>query len=114
MGLKGRLKHLQKVARGELESFPLLDGTLYFYDRLESAKDLFLHIYDCRLGRDAEPPEVLRYVCRAKEPEAVLERFLPKNPSQADMSLADIYDVDVLANERRLARIRHAPPEDLS
>ena len=53
MGLKGRLKHLQKVARGELESFPLLDGTLYFYDCLETAKDLFLHIYDRRLGDDA-------------------------------------------------------------
>jgi hypothetical protein len=117
MGLRGWLKRLERDASEDLESFELLDGSTYYYDRLETYKVLFLHAYDVQLG-DAEkwpePPEVYRKMCEAKHAEAVLERFKPEDPQRAFMDVTQIYDADVLVRERRLVPLTHAPVEDLS
>jgi hypothetical protein len=108
---------LERNASEDFESFVLLDGSTYYYDRLETCKELFLHVCDVQLG-DAnkwpEPPEVYRKMCEAKDPEAVLERFEPEDPERAFVSLAELYDTDVLVRERRLVPLAHAPVEDLS
>ena len=115
--LRSLLRNLKRDARGELESFELLDGSRYYYDRLETHKELFMHAYDVQLG-DAdkwpEPPEVYRKICEAKDPAAVLERFRPEDPQCAFVNLAELYDTNVLVNERRLVPLTHAPVEDLS
>jgi hypothetical protein len=117
MGLRGKLRRLERDAREELESFELLDGSTYYYDRLETYKELFLHAYDVQLG-DAdkwpEPPEVYRKMCEAKDPAAVLERFIPDDPQRAFANPAELYDTDAVVNERRLVPISYEPPEDLS
>jgi hypothetical protein len=117
MGLRGWLKRLERGAGEDLESFELLDGSTYYYDRLEAHKELFLHAYDLQLG-DAdkwpEPPEVYRKMCEAKDPAAVLERLKPENPQSAFVNPAELYDTDALVRERRLVPLTHAPPEDLS
>jgi hypothetical protein len=117
MGLRGKLRRLERDAREELESFELLDGSTYYYDRLETYKELFLHAYDVQLG-DAdkwpEPPEVYRKMCQAKDPAVVLERFKPEDPQRAFVDVAQLYDTDVLVNERRLVPLYHPPVEDLS
>ena len=117
IGLRGWLKKLERAASEDLESFELLDGTYYRYDRLETYKELFLHGYDVLLG-DAdkwpEPPEIYLKMCVAKDPAAVLERFKPEYPERAFVDVSEIYDTDVLVNERRLVPIYHAPVEDLS
>jgi hypothetical protein len=63
MSLRGAIERLERRAREDLESFELLDGSTYYYDRLETYKELFLHAYDVQLG-DAdkwpEPPEIYR------------------------------------------------------
>ncbi len=101
MGLRSWLKHIERDARGDLESFELTGGTTYYYDRLEAAKQLFLYCYDLELG-DAdkwpEPPEILRRICQAQDPSLVLARFEPKD----FMNLPEIIDVDVLMRERCL------------
>jgi hypothetical protein len=116
MGLRGWLKRLERGAGEHLESFELLDGTVYYYDRLETYKEQFLHACDLQLGRGEwpEPPEVYRKMCEARDPAAVLERFKPEDPERAFVNLTELYDTDVLVNERRLVPLCHPPVEDLS
>jgi hypothetical protein len=116
MGLRRLMRRLERDASEDLESFELLDGSTYYYDRLETYKELFLHAYDLQLGRGEwpEPPEVYRKMCEARDVAEVLERFKPEEPERAFVNLAELYDTDVLVNERRLAPVYHAPVEDLS
>jgi hypothetical protein len=116
MGLRRWMRRLERDASEDLESFELLDGSTYYYDRLETYKELFLHAYDLQLGRGEwpEPPEVYRKMCEARDVAEVLERFKPEEPERAFVNLAELYDTDVLVNERRLAPVYHAPVEDLS
>jgi hypothetical protein len=117
MTLRGHLKRIEQTFRGMLESFELLDGSTYYYDRLETYKELFLHAYDVQLGEAEkwpEPPKVYRKMCEAKDPAAVLERFKPEDPARAFVNPAELYDTDVLVRERRLVLLTHEPPEDLS
>ena len=117
MSLRGWIKRLERDASEDLESFELLDGSTYYYDRLETYKELYLHAYDVQLG-DAdkwpEPPEVYRKMCEARDPATVVERFKPEDPQRAFVNLGELYDTDVLVRERRLVPLSHTPPEDLS
>jgi hypothetical protein len=114
--MRSWIRRLERDARGHLESFVLLDGSTYYYDGLQTYKELFLHACDLQLGKGEwpEPPEVYRKICEAKDPAAVLERFRPEDPQRAFVNLAELYDTDVLVNERRLVPLTHAPVEDLS
>jgi hypothetical protein len=117
MGFRSKLKRLKRAASEHLESFELLDGSTYYYDRLETSKELFLHACDLQIGeadRWPEPPEVYRKMCEARAVAEVLERFKPEDPERAFVNLAELYDTDVLVNERRLVPLYHAPVEDLS
>jgi len=67
-----------------------------------------------RVERWAEPPEIFRKICEAKDPAAVLERLAPDNPEHVFVNPAAIYDRDVLITERRLVPLAGEPPEDLS
>jgi hypothetical protein len=77
------LKRLEREAGSEVESFELRDGSLYWFDPLEVAKELFLHGIECgradSLEEWPEPPEVYFKMCEAKDPVAVLERFVPSD-----------------------------------
>ena len=111
------IRRLERDARGSLDSFELLDGGRYFFDPLEVHKELFLCGHDLQLGRVerwAEPPEIFRKICEAKDPAAVLERLAPDNPEHAFVDPAALYDREVLVNERRLVPLAVDPPEDLS
>jgi hypothetical protein len=115
---RGWLKRLERAASEDLESFELLDGSTYYYDWLETYRELFLHAYDLHLGMGdkwPEPPEVYRKMCEAKDPAAVLERFKPEDPKRAFVNVAELFDTDALVNERRLVLLLAVePPEDLS
>ena len=105
MGLRGWLKRLERGAREYLESFELLDGSTYYYDRLQTDKELFLHAYDVQLGGAEEwpePPAIYRKMCEAEDPAAVLERLRPQDPERAFVNPAELYDTDLLLHERRL------------
>jgi hypothetical protein len=99
MGLRDKLRRLQKAAEGEIESFELLDGSRYYFD--VTAPMMFMHFMDCLHAGSAhnwpEPPELLRKVCEAKDVEAALRKV-------GGGTFIDIaaYDRDVLIGERRL------------
>src|SRR5215208_1298158 len=115
--MRSWIRRLERDARGHLESFELLDGSTYYYDRLETYKELFLHAYDVLLG-DAhkwpEPPEILSKMCEARDVAAVLKRFRPEDPERAFVNLAELYDTDALVRDRLLVRLSLDPVEDIS
>jgi hypothetical protein len=115
--MRSWIRRLERDARGHLESFELLDGSTYYYDRVETYKELFMHAYDVQLGEAekwTEPPEVYRKMCEARDVAAVLERFMPENPQSAFVDPDALFDTDALVDERRLVPISYEPPEDLS
>ncbi len=117
MSLRGWIKRLERDASEGLESFELVDGTTYYYDRLETYKEQLLYAYDVQLGaadKWDKPPEIFRKMCEAKDPHLILERFKPENPQGAFIDPADLFEWDALVNERRLVPISYEPPEDLS
>jgi hypothetical protein len=88
MGLRARLERLERAARGTLVSFELLDGSRFYYN--PQTLELFLHWMECLKAGNPdkwpEPPEAVRKVTEAKDPEAALERisggakWLPYDP----------------------------------
>jgi hypothetical protein len=117
MGFRNWIKRLESAASEDLESFELLDGSTYYYDRLETYGELFLHACDVQIGaadKWPEPPEVYRKMCEARDVAAVLKRFKPEDPQRAFVNLAELYDTDALVRERRLVALTHEPVEDLS
>ena len=116
MTLRNWIKRLERAASEDLESFELLDGSTYYYDRMETYKELFVHAYDVQVGKGEwpEPPEVYRKMCEAKDPALLLERFKPDNPQSAFVDPSALYDNQALVNERRLVPLTYAPVEDLS
>jgi hypothetical protein len=59
MGLRGRLKKLEREARGDLVRVDQRDGRVRYLERMEVYKALFLRSYDAALGRPPEPSAVL-------------------------------------------------------
>jgi hypothetical protein len=117
MGLRGWIKRLERGASEDLASFELLDGSTYYYDRLETYKELFLYAYDVQLGEAdkwPEPPEIFRKLCEAKDPAVVLEQLRPEDPGRAFVNPAELFDTDALVYERRLVPLAVEPVEDLS
>jgi hypothetical protein len=115
--LRALVAKLRRDARGEFDSFQLLDGTYYRYDRVEAQEEIFQYGCDVQLG-DADkwpqPPLIFRKMSRARDVALVLERFKPEDPERAFVNPAALFDTDALVNERRLVPILHEAPEDLS
>ena len=97
--IRSWVKKIEQAARGNLASFELQDGSRYFYDPTSSV--LFMHWYEC-CGKDTAhhwppPPEIIRKLCEAKDPERALEQVM----STAGFG-GMVYDPEVLIAERRL------------
>jgi hypothetical protein len=75
MGLRARLRRLEYAARGTLVSFELLDGSRFYYN--PQTLELFMHWMKCLKAGNPdtwpEPPEAVRKLTEAKDPEAALE-----------------------------------------
>jgi hypothetical protein len=78
MGLRGWLKRLERDARGDLESFVLMDGSRYYYNPISG--ECFLHSMDCLRAQHygtpyPEPPETLKAITRARDRRAALSQL---------------------------------------
>jgi hypothetical protein len=81
MGLRDKLKRLERDARGDLKSFALEDGGRHYYD--PASGECFLHSMDClRAQGDGEtgfpePPETVKALVRARDRRAALNELYP-------------------------------------
>jgi hypothetical protein len=78
MGVRGRLKRLERGSREDLASFVLEDGSRHYYD--PQSGECFLHSMDClRAQGDGvpfpEPPETVKAIARAKDRRAALDQL---------------------------------------
>ena len=76
MGFRGKLRRLERGARGNLESFVLEDGSRYYFN--PTSAECFLHACACvRAEHDGEPfpepPETIKALTRARNRAAALE-----------------------------------------
>jgi hypothetical protein len=112
MPLRSWIKRLEHAALGGLASFELVDGSRYYYDRLEAAKETFLHGMDCMTADGfedwPEPPEAYLKMCEARDPAAVVEMLTSAEVVEFP------YDRGALISERRLVPVEYGPVEDLS
>ena len=81
MGLRGRLKKLQKTAEREMVTFRLRDGTTAHFYEDELGAELFLHEYDRGKrhfdGEDSGPTHPFVKALRNAAPGEV-ERLVPR------------------------------------
>jgi hypothetical protein len=113
--LRALVAKLKRDVKGELDSFPLEGGGHHYYDHLEASKQMFLHaVYLQEGSQESEPPQILRKLTQAKDPGEVLDRYKPENPHRAFVDLSQLYNREILVNERRLVPLTHTPPGDLS
>ena len=115
---RSTLRRIERDLRGELDSFKLRDGSTYYFEPGGTYSQLFVFDYEVRCGEAPEPPEILRKVCEAEDVRSALAELERARATEvlaaATGPLEEIVDIDALVNERRLAVIEHAPPEDLS
>jgi hypothetical protein len=76
VGLRGKLRRLERGARGNLTSFILEDGSRHYYN--PESGECFLHACDCvRAGSEGEsfpePPETIKALTRARNRAAALK-----------------------------------------
>ena len=82
MGLRDKLRRLERDASGELASFVLEDGSRHYFD--PASGECFLHSMDClhAQGSEAgepfpEPPETVKAIARARDRRAALNQLYP-------------------------------------
>jgi hypothetical protein len=86
---RGWLKSFERRA-GELDSFRLKDGSLYFYNFDEAGAELFTYCVRAFALEEEDIPEpaILQKIRQAKDPHRALERFRPSNPERAFVDIA--------------------------
>ena len=97
MGIRDRLRRLQRAAQVQLEYIELEDGTRYWYDPAEVGTEVFMHGVDSLQADFAgeprpDPPEILQAITRAKDRRGAVERLYP----QGTLALM-AYDPEALA-----------------
>ena len=77
MGLRDRLRRLEREARGDLASFALVDGSRHYYN--PESGERYLHSLECLRAQGSgepfpEPPETLKALTRARNRATALEQ----------------------------------------
>jgi hypothetical protein len=81
MALRDKLRRLERLARGKLDSFVIADGTRYYYDPQEAFKNAFQFFSDSmRADHSGEPrpdpPEIMRAISDARDRADALSRAM--------------------------------------
>ena len=118
MGLRDKLRRLERGANDHLRSFVLEDGSRHYYD--PASGERFLHSCDCLRAQGSgepfpEPPATVKAIARARDRGAALGQVYPKGVGMFP------YEVEALAQRGDLVprslvvgRELGEPIEDLS
>jgi hypothetical protein len=78
VGLRAKVRALERYARDQVDSFELEDGSRYYYEPLSPER--FLHTMNCLRSQGdgqttfPETPETVRAITRARDRAAALEQ----------------------------------------
>jgi hypothetical protein len=114
MGLRSWVKRLERGAHEDMESFELLGGGRYYYDRDEAYAAFIVYSYHLGCGEEPEVPEVYRRLEKAADIPAALAQLQPERPDLAPYTLEGLFDIDWLLERRELVPRVQELPEDLS
>ncbi len=81
MALRDKLRRLERLARGKLDSFVLADGTRFFYAPQEAFAQAFMFFSDSmKADHNGDPrpapPDILQAISNARDREDALSRAL--------------------------------------
>ena len=90
---RGWIKGFEQRA-GDLDSFRLKDGSLYFYNFDEAGAELFVYCVRALALEEEDIPEpaILKKIRQAKDPHKALDRFRPSNPESAFLDIGMLLD----------------------
>src|SRR5215212_168897 len=101
MGIRDKLRRLERALRGQMGSFELEDGSRHYYD--PASPERFLHSMNClrAQGRGEttfpEPPATILAITRAKDRRTALTEVYP--PGTFDIFP---YDIEALVERGEL------------
>jgi transposase len=101
MGLRDKVRQLERAASEDLESFILEDGSRFYYD--PTSGERFLHSMDCLRAQGEgkrtlpAPPETIKAVTRARDRAGALNQLYPGSSFGVFP-----YDVDALLERGEL------------
>jgi hypothetical protein len=81
VGLRDKLRRLERGAQSSLKSFVLEDGSRHYFD--PASGECFLHSMDCLRAQGEgktsfpEPPETVKAMARARDRRAALNQLYP-------------------------------------
>jgi len=96
------IRRLERRSRAALESFELLRGGRYYYDRDEAYTSFILFCYRLGCGEEPEVPEVYRQLEKAADIPAALAQLRPDRPDLAPHTIEGVFDIDHLLETREL------------
>ena len=99
-----------------MESFELVDGTRFFYDKDEAFVAFYVFAWRLGCGEEAEMPRTFRMLEKAADPLAALDGMRPPRPDLTPCDFEYVFDVEHLAQHRELVIREEAlePAVDLS
>ena len=80
--LKRRLRRIEEAARGHLAYIELKDGSRHYFDREQTAIELYMYLSDCLHAQYAnrkrkDLPQIIHAVAKAKDREAAFLQLRP-------------------------------------
>jgi hypothetical protein len=80
VGLRNKLRKLERGAREDLASLILADGSRYYFN--PTSAEIFLHSMGCLRAQGEcepfpEPPETVKAIARARDRRAALNQLYP-------------------------------------
>jgi hypothetical protein len=76
LGLRDKMRALERMAQDHVRSFELADGSRYYYD--PQSAEMFLHVCECLRAHDKperpEPPELVKAIALARDRRVAYEQ----------------------------------------
>jgi len=114
VGLKDKIRKLEKAVGGNRIAFELVDGTRFVFDPAEVGPAMFAYfaasaraVY--RGEERPDPPEIIRAMARARDREAAFRQVFPES-----LAHSPLFDQDALVERGEIVPRPIVPSEILA